>query len=393
MTVLQVASALIGFIIYPIVIRRIGVEQYGLYVFILSVVLYFQVVIEFGFDFPALKTVSLHPDDKRILSEVVSAVFYLKSLLFVMMAVVASVVVWAIPMLRDYAWLFVVIFAQNAINILFPQWYFQGRKAMRTPVVINFVCRLLQIPLVLLFVHTQQDVFVYALIVSGTMVMGGVAAMAQIYHEGVHLCRVPLNVIRDYIKAGWPFFLTDLATNVKDRVQTNLIAVCLGLQEVAIYDLATKVVQIPRLFTQSVNKALFPEMVTNPSPARIQKVVRYERMIALAMMLAVAVFGYPVILFLGGWQMIAAYPIAVLLSITIYTWLEVGAYLQFVFIPHNRYSWVTLNQVIACLSCLLLMAAGLFWRHNLYIFVSALVVSGFAELLFCRIMIKKHRLL
>ena len=393
MTVLQVASALIGFVIYPIVIRRIGVEQYGLYVFILSVVLYFQVVIEFGFDFPALKAVSLHPDDKRILSEVVSAVFYLKSLLFVMMAVVASVVVWAIPMLRDYAWLFVVIFAQNAINILFPQWYFQGRKAMRTPVIINFVCRLLQIPLVLLFVHTRQDVLVYALIVSGTMLMGGMAAMAQIYREGVHLCRVPLNVIRDYIKAGWPFFLTDLATNVKDRVQTNLIAVCLGLQEVAIYDLATKVVQIPRLFTQSVNKALFPEMVTNPSPARIQKVVRYERMIALAMMLAVAVFGYPVILFLGGWQMIAAYPIAVLLSITIYTWLEVGAYLQFVFIPHNRYSWVTLNQVIACLSCLLLMAAGLLWRNNLYIFVSALVVSGFAELLFCRIMIKKHRLL
>jgi len=393
MTVLQIASALIGFVIYPIVIRRVGVEQYGLYAFMLSVVLYFQIVIEFGFDFPAIKEVSFHREDKEQLSAIVSAIFCAKSLLLVAMMLVAGVVVWLVPMLRAYRVLFAILFLQNVVNIIFPQWYFQGMKQMKTPTIINLVCRLMQIPLVLWLIKEGTDIAWYAGIVTGTMLVGAVVAGMYMYKEGIRFRCVSVREMLSYFKAGWPFFLTELAGNLKERVLTNLVGVFLGMREVAIYDLAMKVVQVPRLFTQSINKALFPEVVTKANASLVNKILRYERWVGLGMMSAVVVFGYWIIWIMGGKEMLSAYPVAVILSASIYTWLIAGAYLQFVFIPTNHYALVTWNQVVALVSCLLIAGVGLWMYPSVLVVVGAIVLSGLAEIGFCRIICKKSQLL
>ncbi|MCQ2311441.1 MAG: oligosaccharide flippase family protein [Paludibacteraceae bacterium] len=393
MTALQLLSALIGFVLYPIVIRRVGIEQYGWYVFIFTIVQYFQIVIEFGFDFPAIKAVSFHRDNKEQLSKIVSVMACVKGLLFMVMAAVAILVVEYVEVLSTHRLLFWVLFAQNAVNILFPQWYFQGMKQMKIPTVINLLCRIAQIPLVIGLITAGGEVVVYAAIVTGTMMLGAVAAMVYMLGQGIRFCTVSKADILEYVRAGWPFFLTDLAGSLKERVLTNIIGVFLGMREVAIYDLASKVVQIPRMFTQSINKALFPEVVTKATRELVNKILRYERWIGLGMMVFVVALGYWIVLFMGGKEMLDAYPAAVILSASIYTWLVVGAYLQFVFISTNHYSFVTWNQVVALLTCLLIAGIGLWLCPSVLVVVSAIVVSGFAEIMFCRMMCKKKQLL
>lgn len=393
MTALQIASALIGFIVYPIVIRRIGAEGYGLYAFTLSIVLYFQVVIDGGLNFPAVRAVSENRDNPRRLSEIVSSVLVIKSVLFVAMTIAAAFVVYCIPALRVHWVLFGIIFIQNSIDILFPQWYFQGMKQMKVPAIINFICRLLQIPLVIWLIRNETDLILYAGIVSGTMLMGAIYAMVYMLTYGIHLQMPHWSQIKSLCQDGWPFFLTDLAGNIKERVLTNLIGVYLGMREVAIYDLATKVVQIPRLFTQSINKALFPDVIVKATKERIRRVLRYERVIGLSMSIAVIAVGYWIVWILGGHSMLDAYPLAAILSLSIYTWLVTGGYLQFAFIPSGNYRLVTWNQVVALLSCLLLCFAGLQLGYDTYAIVVALTLSGFAEIGFCRIMCKKKQLL
>jgi len=393
MTMLQLFSALIGFVIYPIVIRRVGVEQYGLYAFMLSVVLYFQIVIDFGFDFPAIKAVSFHREDKKQLSETVSAIFCARSLLFVAMAVVAVPVVLLVPMLYSHRLLFIVLFLQNAVSIILPQWYFQGMKQMKVPTLINVSFRVLQIPFILWLVRGEEDIIWYAVIVTASMLLGAVVAMGIMLKDGIRFRRVGVRQMLPYFKDGWAFFLTDLAGNLKERVLTNIIGVYLGMREVAIYDLATKVVSIPRMFTQSINKALFPEVVTKANTLLVNKILRYERWIGLGMVSSVVLLGYWIIWIMGGKEMLSAYPAAVILSGSIYTWLIVGVYLQFVFIPSGHYMLVTWNQVVALVSCLLIASVGLWLCPSVLVIVSAIMLSGFAEMAFCRVMCKKKQLL
>lgn len=393
MTALQIASALIGLVIYPIVIRRLGAEQYGLYAFTLSIVLYFQIVIDGGFSFPAVKAVSQNRDNPQRLSEIFSTVFIAKSVLFVLMGLLATLILFCVPMLKTHGLLFGIIFLQNGIDILFPQWYFQGMKQMKVPTIINLICRIIQIPLVVWLIHNENDVIIYAGIVSGTMLVGAIYAIIYTLTHGIRFCKPASSQLVSLFKDGIPFFLTDLAGNIKERVLTNLIGVYLGMREVAIYDLATKVVQIPRLFTQSINKALFPEIVVKATKERVQKVLHYERWIGVMMSIAVIAVGYWVIWLLGGKNMLDAYPLAAILSLSIYTWLVVGAYLQFVFIPSGHYTLVTWNQVIALISCLGICIPWLYTGGGVYAIVIALTLSGFVEMAFCHILSKKKELL
>ena len=115
MSALNIVSALVGFFIYPYVIRVLGAEQYGLYAFLLAIAMYFQDVIDFGFDSPCTKRVALCADDKHELSRTVSVVLFCKLALIALSAAIAAPIILAIPILRDNLWLFIVIFIQKTL--------------------------------------------------------------------------------------------------------------------------------------------------------------------------------------------------------------------------------------------------------------------------------------
>lgn len=393
MSALNIFGALISLLIYPYVIRVVGSEQYGLYVFLLAVVMYFQAVLDYGFDQPAAKAIVQNKDDIGAQSRILSTVLIAKIFLLIGILIVAGFIIYVIPILRQNALLIGILFIQPVSTILLPVWYFQGIKDMRSVTIIQLCIRLLQIPFIFWFVCAPEDILLYALIISATTLLGGFVGVLTILRHGIRFVRVPINAIHSLLREGTPFFLTTITGMIKERTLTIVIGAMCGMQEVAVYDLANKIVQIPRLFTQSINAALFPEVVDNAPAQRVQRILKHERIIALIIVLCIILLGYPAIYLLGGKNMLGAYPLAIILSFTIYTYLVVGAYLQFVFIPHNKYYYVALNQLVALVSCFLLCGIGLFFTHSTLLFALSLVLSGFAEIGFCRYICHKTHLL
>lgn len=393
MSALNIFGALISLLIYPYVIRVVGSEQYGLYVFLMAVVMYFQAVLDYGFDQPAAKAIVQNKDDIVAQSRILSTVIMAKIFLLVCVFIIAGLIISVIPVLRGNALLISILFFQPISTILLPVWYFQGIKDMRSVTIIQLCIRLLQIPFIFLLVHSPADILVYALIISTTTLLGGVVGLLTVIRRGIRLVRVPVSAVYTLFREGTPFFLTTMTGMIKERTLTIVIGAMCGMQEVAIYDLANKIVQIPRLFTQSINAALFPEVVDNAPAMRVQRILKHERIIALVIVLCVIILGYPAVYLLGGENMLGAYPLAIILSFTIYTYLVVGAYLQFVFIPHNKYYYVALNQLVALISCFLLCGIGLLFTHSTMLFAISLVLSGFAEIGFCRYICHKTHML
>lgn len=373
---------------YPYVIRVLGAEQYGLYAFLLAIALYFQDLIDFGFDSPCTKRVAVSAADKAELSRTVSVVFYCKLVLIFLSFCIAMPVVMLIPVLKSNLWLFAVIFVQNLYKTFYPQWYYLGTKNMRFSSILQAVIRISQIPLTLIFVKTEADLMIYAAIVSGTMLIGSFVGGANVLMHGVKLVKVSPSLMMEYYREATPFFVTTISGRVKEKTLTAIIGAYFGMRDVAIYDLANKIIQIPKLLLNSINAALFPEVVTNPTPQHVAKILKYERLIALATVLSIVVFGYPAALVLGGRDMVQAYPVALILSLTIYFALIAGAYLQFVFVARGAYRHVALNQLVALVSCLGLCALGMWIYPSVWSVALSLSVSTAGEVLYCRIFSK-----
>lgn len=384
MTALSIISALIGLIIYPFVIRATGKEAYGTYIYAFTIASFFQVIIDFGFDAPCAKAIVQARDDLRECSRIVSAALLLKGSFVALSSLAFASCVYWIPFMQHNSAICLITFVQIVCTSLFPTWYFQGLKKMKLVTYINLSLRLTTIPLILWLIRSPQDIGTYAVIVMASMAAGTLIAYVCLFADGIRFRAVTVRRLQELLHDATPFFATSLTGNLKSLSVKAIIKHCFGVGEVAVYDLAEKIITIPRYFTQNINSALFPEVIANPTPERVRRILRYERIIGAVFTAVIALLSYPAVLVLGGNELFGAVPVTILLSTTIYTWLVVGAYINFVFIPANRYYTITLNQVIALVSCVLFALGGLLLWRNISMVAAGLMISGFIEILFCR---------
>jgi len=394
MTLLQGAGVIISLLLYPYLIRTLGKTSYGLYVFAFSNIAFFTTFISFGFTIPALKTVSLNKDNEAIKRNILAAVFTAKFYLFLLSSIIFVVLLFTVPFLREHSLLYIIIFSALMYELLFPNWYYQGMQIMKLTTYIQLGVRLLTIPFIFIFIKKPQDVLIYAAIVSSSSIICSLISTIYIKWREIFLPSfVSFKSLKQLFKDSLPFFWTSAIGCVKQESITLIIGAFFSLGDVAIYDLANKIVAIPRLMTTNINGALFPQVIKNIQASMVKKIIRYEMIIGLSITLLITLLGYWAVLLMGGKEMLGAYPLAIVLSFTIYSWLIVGSYIDYIFVPQYKYYFVTRNQLVALLSFVVLSVLFLYICKSLFLIILAYSLSGFAEIFYCKYLIRKHRLL
>ena len=394
MTVLQVINSLFYVMIYPYLIRTLGAESYGLYIYALSIVTYFIFIVNFGFDLPATKAVAQENDNPTAIANVLSCIFTAKIYLLFVSVLIFSILLITVPFLREHYLLFIIVFGQTINFALVPTYYYQGTQKMKTATIIQVVFKLLSLPFIFVLVKSSSDLSVFAIISTSTMIIGGlVAILMVVFVDKLNIRWVSFLELKKWFKEAFPFFLSNSVGTIKEQGITIIIGAFFGMRDVAIYDLASKLIIIPRTILMSLNAALFPKIVIENNKATIQKIIKYEFLIGLSVIGLIAAFGYWVILFLGGEMMTDAYPLAIVLSVTVLSWLVVGAIISFLFIPNHKYYLVTINQIIALAAVAVFILLGFSIKISVFVLVGALAFSGIAEIIFCLYQTKKYKFL
>ena len=149
----QIFNILIPLATYPYLIRILGRETYGLIIFALSIVTYFSMIINFGFNISATKDVAENKNNNNKLNEIVSSVFIIKIFLWFVSFFLLLVLIAVIPSFRENWLLFFLVFGMTFNELLFPQWFFQGIEKMKYITIINIISKILQIKLLIFLLH------------------------------------------------------------------------------------------------------------------------------------------------------------------------------------------------------------------------------------------------
>ena len=393
MTILQVLNICFYLLIYPFLIRVLGAESYGLYAFALAVVTLFITFVSFGFDLPAAKKIAEHAGDKEQMSRVLSEVTATKIFLEIAALIIYACLFLVSGKMRENALLFGVVFAQTITNIVFPQWYFQGVQRMRVVTYIQVAFKVATLPFIFWLLRSPDDCWIYALIVSASSVVGGLIAWLIVrIKDGLKMHYVALPAVWQSIRDTAPFFLTNATSILKEQGVVLLVGQFLGMSEVAVYDLANKIIIIPRTIFSKINDALYPKMMAQPSPTRRKKILIGEIVVGIVAIALIAAFGYWAVLILGGKAMIASYPVSVILSVTILTWLVAGALIDFYIIPSGKVYYITINQIIAMSVTFLIAGLGLYFFHSVYALAASLAVAGLTEIGYCSYVVIKNKM-
>lgn len=393
MTALQIINAAFGILIYPYLIRILGADSYGLYVFAFTISLYFVNLISFGFNLPAIRMIVQSLNDLKKKNEIFSGILTSKTILAVVSIFIFIPLLFFVPFFKQNWLIFSICFSQIISEVLFPVWYFQAIQKMKVVTYIQLFFRILSLPFIFLLIKNQHDNWIYATITSSSIILGAIYSVIYLKKkENINYKLIPIKQLKIYFIDSMPFFWNTFTSTIKQESVTIIIGSFLGMKDVALYDLANKIILLPRMLTTSINGALFPKVIENVKVNTVKKIVKYEAWIGIAVTVGIIIFGKWIIFILGGETMLDAYPLAIILSITVLVWLVVGSYVYFIFIPNNKYHFIANNQFIAFITFLIFCIPGVLIFKNIIPIVAALSISGLSEIIFCKYLINKHQL-
>lgn len=261
LSILEVLKMVMPFIALPYIISTVGADKYGLVVFSQAIISYFLIIINFGLDVSAVKNVSVNRNNKETLSEVVSSVLLIKTVLFLFSFVVLLVLLCLVEQFRVHAVLFLLSFLSCLSEVLFPAWFYQGIEKMKYITLIRFTSILFYTVSVFLFVKKENDYLLLPLLQSVGWILSGLVSFFMLIRvESIRLCLPLFSSLKRYFLESIPFFVSRISVVVNSSMAKTICGIFFSMQDVAAFDLAQKIATTALLPIQMLNQALFPHI-------------------------------------------------------------------------------------------------------------------------------------
>lgn len=318
LSILQIFSLSVPLITYPYLIKTLGIEKYGLVVFAQVILSYFLTTVNFGYSISGIREISLHRNNKAKLGEIVSSIFIIKAFI----ALVCFLMLYSILTVfiedENYKTLFLLSFWICISDIIFPKWYFEGIEKMKFLTIIILVERLFYICFVFIFIKNSSDYLILPLISGISSLITSIIPLTIIHYKHKITFKLQsINVLKKYVLKSYQIFISDVFHRIYAASPKIMIGAFLGMDEVAIYDLADKVVTVLKLPQSVLGQILFPKISFEKDLVFVKKAFKVALILNFFLFVVAIIFSEFIVTFLGGSRMIASQIILCVLLLTI----------------------------------------------------------------------------
>ena len=257
----QGLSMLFPLITFPYLLRVLGVESFGVFTLIQTVVLYFDLLISFGFGLTATKYITRSINDIEKTQEVITAVYIIKLLLFTftMLAFLGSSIF--IPYLRHNFLLVLISFIYLMGNLLFPDWYFQGIQKMRSIAVVAFLSKFAGLVLIILLVRNSTDIAYALLAVSAGNFISGLLGFMILRRSVSVKIKIPKKIfIVSLFKESGYVFTSIILAPFYSSVNLFILQIFTNPLMVGYYAVSEKIFSAIGMLTSIANRTFYPHL-------------------------------------------------------------------------------------------------------------------------------------
>jgi len=261
LTLIQITNIIFPLLTVPYLLRILPPVKFGLIVFAGSLIQYFLVITDFGFNFTATREVSLHREEPDHLSRVFFSVFLIKLLLTGgCLLVLGSILLLFEKLGADWP-VFLLSFGSVLAGVLMPVWLFQGQERMSFMTIFDFGGKLVYLLSLFVFVRQASDYLMVPLLLS----MTGLGASLTAFSFAIRRFRISFRFDRALtirlFRDSFQFFFSRIAVTFYTISNTIIIGALFPLGLVAYYALAEKIAAVLRSPFDILNTVLYPFMV------------------------------------------------------------------------------------------------------------------------------------
>ncbi len=257
--ILQGVNYLIPLIVFPYLVRVLGIDGFGSYNFIFYVIWMGVVISGYGFDLTATKLVSLHRDEPKKINEIFSSVIEIKSILAFGFLLFLTLLILLFDKFSKDALLYYLAFGFVIGQVLFPVWFFQGIERMRYITVLNGISKLIFTLLIFLFVESKDDLaLVFIFNALGSIVAGVLAFYIALKYFDVSFSLQPKKVLRFYLLDGWYVFLSRITVEMYTSLNIVMLGFFVSDTVLGYFAIVEKIVRALGNILDPLTRAVYP---------------------------------------------------------------------------------------------------------------------------------------
>jgi len=287
--VLRGFQFLIPLITLPYLVRTLGIENFGLVNFALSLGHYFGAIIQFGFSITATREVARYQEDQIKVSKIFCATMGASILLALISALLFSLIVIGFDKFNQHLNLYFFVLAYILFQNLFPIWFFQGMEKMKFITFLNLGSSALFLIGLIVFVEQKDDFYIVPLLQALASLLSLILALVLIKKEfNLRFITPSYLDIRNIYKNGYHAFVAQLAPNLYNNTSVFLLGIYTNNNTVGLYTAATKVIDAVISFAYILSNTFLPHLARNlKNHKKFQKI-----MLAFGLTLTIATFIY-----------------------------------------------------------------------------------------------------
>ena len=284
----QFVAILVPLITTPYLARVLGATQLGNYGYTYSIMIYFGLAAVFGFNIYGRREIAKVRDDKYQTSKVFFEIMIAKAIpsvisigLYVLLAV----------LYKEFSILLYAFLPCLLYHLLDITFLVQGDENFKFVTLRDLLIKVSTIVLIFVLVKRPEDVWIYAVIVSGTQLVSGIAMISYLRNRIQKVAFKELKVFI-HLKKAIMFLVPAVAASVFLYVDKIMIKLITGSsEEVAYYEEAIKIITMLTGITTSLCNVIEPRNAyefanNNPEQAKtnVVKGITYSMVVCLPML-------------------------------------------------------------------------------------------------------------
>lgn len=273
--ILTFSNYFLGLIVAPYETRVLGPETFGLLGAATAVMVYFQLVIDFGFLLSGTQEVALRREDTAYLSRLFTAITCGKLVLTALSALALIAICMLVPAWENRMSFYALCFVYTALNSMIPDYLYRGMERM-SAITVRTVCIKVFFAIgIVLLVKAPGDVWMIPVLTA----IGNGAAMCYSFLDvkrrfGISFCPISWRDVADCMKKSSVFFYSRIATTAYSAMNTIILDVISGSGAItAYYTSADKLITTGKSALSPISDSLYPYMVKNRDFKLVKKVL------------------------------------------------------------------------------------------------------------------------
>ncbi|MFC0656342.1 oligosaccharide flippase family protein [Mongoliitalea lutea] len=259
LVMIQASNMLISIMSMPLLLRSIGVDQFGLVNLALSVIIFTNIIVGFGFNISAPREVAIFQDQTKKLSSIASQILFTRLALAAVTALSLWIAAYAFNFFKDYKEILMFSTVLLFSEAILPLWFFQGMEKMKLISVTNIFSKLLFLFGIVVFIQAPEHAkWVNFILGSSALLLNVFLLFYMRYAMDIHFFWPRVKAIWESLRDNVYLFLSNIAGHISVNGGLIILSFFGNETTLGMFSLAEKITMVLRLLPTLIIQAVYP---------------------------------------------------------------------------------------------------------------------------------------